>query len=91
MKKHMIIVGCEEVTSNDETPDDSIFKIVLSEINIIKQKIGLMDMAKGNLSQIMSNVAAAQRHRDIVYITLGEWRDKQYMIGGRVTLEMLPV
>jgi len=50
MKKHMIIVGCEQITSNEEKPDDSIFKIVLSEINMIKQKIGIIDMAKGNVA-----------------------------------------
>jgi len=90
----MMIIGCEIVSSDESNPDNSIFKLTLMELKLvkIKQKMGIMgSIMKGVDTEDLLNIIEKlkQRH-DVMFITLGEWRDKSYKIGRHVTLEILP-
>ena len=93
MKKHMMIVGCEIVSSNEKNTDESIFKITLMPLTTVRKVTSMKHIL--NLGSMEEMIDASLSHqntqmKDSIYITLAEWRDKQYKIGRHVTIELLP-
>lgn len=90
----MMIIGCEIVNSDEKNPDNSVFRLKLMELKLVKknQIQSMMDtiLGGGNAEDIAMTLSQVQQRFDTVFITLGEWRDRGYKIGKHVTLEMLP-
>ena len=94
MKKHMMIIGCEIVSSDESNPSNSLFKLTLMELKLVKmkQKMGVMGaiMKGADTEELVQTVENLKQRYDVMFITLGEWRDCGYKIGRHVTLELLP-
>lgn len=94
MKKYMMIVGCEIVNSDEDNPDDSIFKLKLMELVLVKKhqikSVMKIITGGGDPEELAKTIQQVQQRFDVVYTTLGEWRDKGYKIGKHVTMELLP-
>jgi len=93
MKKHMMILGAEIISSNEGNPDDSIMKLTLIPITTVRKVTTIEQIMDGGTVEDMIDTAVQHQKgqlKDVCYIGLGEWRDQKYKIGRHITLEILP-
>jgi len=73
MKQLMKIIGVKLVyCSPDET--GGIIELILAPKEIVKKKpVGIMDLARGNISQILQEVGDTQKHETKIYMDFNQY------------------
>jgi hypothetical protein len=82
MKEFMMITGCEIL-------DNDWMELTLTPLTITKkQKIGLMDLATGDLSSLMAALPPKE-HNSKMYMRIETWGNMNLCIGRHVSLELI--
>jgi len=96
VKKYMMILGAKIISTNEAEPDKTIMKLELLEMSPVRKTATMSKILKetmgGNLKAIYDNAQEWQNTQllDVIYCTIGEWKDRGYKIGRHVTVEVLP-
>jgi len=87
-----MIIGAEGITSDESNPDNSIMRLKLMELKLVKEK-QLMTVMESVLSgehpeELAESMMQVQQRFDIIYISLGFWRDNKLKIGKHMTIDL---
>ena len=87
-----MIIGAEGITSDESNPENSIMRLKLMELVLVKER-QLQTVMEGILSgahpeELAQSMMQVQQRFDIVYCTLGFWRKNNLNIGRHMLLEL---
>jgi hypothetical protein len=83
MKEYLQIVGCEIL-------DNNWMEITLSPITIVKKKkVGLMDLASGDLTSLISTLGEDKIYKTKFYTKKSNWENMELSIGKKVSVDLL--
>jgi hypothetical protein len=92
LKRYCMIIGAEGITSNEANPDESIMRLKLMELKLVKQKqletVISSVLSGSSPEELAMSMAQVQQRFDIIYITLGFWRENKLKIGKHMLLEL---
>ena len=71
--------------------DDYTMELKLIPITTVKKKkLGLMELASGNLDTLVSELQKDKQYKTTLYIPVKQWNEMNLKLGKHVTVEMLP-
>lgn len=84
MKEFMQIIGANIL-------DNNWIEVTLQSLTLVKKKkIGLMELATGDLQGVAAALAEDKVYHSKVSLKLETWHDMKLKIGSHVSLELLP-
>lgn len=92
LKKHYMIIGVEGMTSDEANPDNSIIRLKLMELELVKAKqmqtIIESVMNGEHPEELAKSMMQVQQRFDIIYVTLGFWRENKLKFGRHMMMEL---
>lgn len=82
MKENMMIIGAEIL-------DNDVMELTLTPLTIVKKKpINLMDLAGGNIEQVLREVQGVKTYKTKIFMKIETWGSLKLKIGDHVSIEL---